>query len=197
MRDNAVKMLTIFRRYYIPWIVVFSFFWLLALFGRIRNGHATTIFDIIEGCLLIIIFAGLLGGIHHLFGETYRPWRTKKMVNHEKLRSLVTHGFIHQRDVGYHGEFRGFLVYIQAEVTTQGEWITLSIPIQIHQNDLDAIKKLSKTYELRNTDQFSYLVLKAIVFLKIPDPEKILKRLEKFTDVLLTKNIKPDSLIDT
>lgn len=191
------KIFNKFRNYYGLWVIIFSLFWLFALVGRIRNGHETNIGDGIEGFLVFMVLAGFIGGIFHFFGEVYRPWRIKRILNHEKLRKLRTYGFSNN-DFGYSGKYRNFQVFIKAETTThQGEWISISVPIFFSHDEIDTVKELSKKYELHNTDDFSYLLSKVSYFFRIPNTEKVLKNLNKFVDDLLDKNIKPIHFIDS
>ena len=190
-------MLKKLRIYYATWIIIFSLFWLFALIGRIRNGHETTIWNGIEGFFVFMVLAAFIGGIFHFFGEVYRPWRIKRILNHERLRKLLAYGFSND-DFGYRGKYRDFYVFIQAETTThQGEWISISVPILISNEEIDEVRKLSKKYELHNSEGVSYLFSKVGYFIKIPDTTKILKNLDKLLDDLLEKNIKPVCFVDS
>ena len=176
----------ILKKYYLDQLIGFLILFSILIFSTAfeRGIEFRDILIVIIGSIILSIF---VGGIYHFYDQIIKPKRETKLFNHQNLFALQNFGMKKEED--FYNKY--FLMISFVSSPDEGEWINISTPIIVTEDNLEFVKSLSKKYELSNSGDLSFINMKIPKLFKMPSTEKIWKKTEKFIEDLIINNIKP------
>jgi hypothetical protein len=179
------------KNYYLgSFIIILIMFILILFIGNLIKGKSIKADDILTIFIISLILSAFIGSLYLIQDKIIRPKRESKLLDKKELNDLINFGLKKEND-SYSGYYKNYYLVIIPVSTTDGEWINITTPVQIQNDNLEYIKKLSKKYSLTNNDEVYFFHQKVQKYIKIPDAKKIMSKADILIQDLITNNIKP------
>ncbi len=197
---SKIKIIAILKKYYVPWLIgstIIISIVVLTTEYQARNNPNARPFNIemlIGLIVLVLLMTAFLGGVFHLHGEVYAPWRRKRMLNSKGMLGFESLGFKKDSEsLNYNGFIKGYYLTLNPVTTPQsGEWVNANAFLFLKSEQEAELEKLGKKYSVIFDDGLLWVSTKLnLRFNREMKQEKIKKQLAKFLMDIIESGIEP------